>query len=107
MAICHSDPVRSAARRCRRDTRSAARSRAAQRPGRFLYAGLRDFFLGVQFVDGDASLLRMGGKVVKNAAGFDLPKSFVGSLGRCGVLAEIAFKVFRRAATFRTRKSTA
>jgi glycolate oxidase FAD binding subunit len=40
----------------------------------------------------------MGGKVVKNAAGFDLPKFFVGSLGRFGVLAETTFKVFPRPA---------
>jgi glycolate oxidase FAD binding subunit len=71
-------------------------------PGRFRYGGLRDFILGVQFVDGAGRLLRMGGKVVKNAAGFDLPKFFVGSLGRYGVLTEITFKVFPRAATFRT-----
>lgn len=71
-------------------------------PGRFRYGGLRDFILGVQFVDGEGRLLRMGGKVVKNAAGFDLPKFFVGSLGRYGALAEITFKVFPRAATFRT-----
>ncbi len=71
-------------------------------PGRFRYGGLRDFILGVQFVDGEGRLLRMGGKVVKNAAGFDLPKFFVGSLGRYGVLAEITFKVFPRATAFRT-----
>lgn len=71
-------------------------------PGRFRYGGLRDFILGVQFVDGEGRLLRMGGKVVKNAAGFDLPKFFVGSLGRYGVLTEITFKVFPRAAAFRT-----
>ena len=65
-------------------------------PGRFRYGGLRDFILGVRFVDGSGRLLRMGGKVVKNAAGFDLPKFFVGSLGRFGVLAEITFKVFPR-----------
>jgi glycolate oxidase FAD binding subunit len=63
-------------------------------PGRFRYGGVRDFILGVRFVDGQGRLLRMGGKVVKNAAGFDLPKFFVGSLGRFGVLAEITFKVF-------------
>ena len=40
----------------------------------------------------------MGGKVVKNAAGFDLPKFFVGSMGRFGVLAEMTFKVFPRPA---------
>jgi len=71
-------------------------------PGRFRFGGLRDFILGVRFVDGAGRLLRMGGKVVKNAAGFDLPKFFVGSLGRFGVLAEITFKVFPRPAAART-----
>ena len=55
-------------------------------PGRFRFGGLRDFILGARFVDGTGRLLRLGGKVVKNAAGFDLPKFFVGSLGRFGVL---------------------
>ena len=71
-------------------------------PGRFRFGGVRDFILGVRFVDGAGRLLRMGGKVVKNAAGFDLPKFFVGSLGRFGVLAEITFKVFPRPASART-----
>ena len=67
-------------------------------PGRFRFGGLRDFILGTRFVDGSGRLLRLGGKVVKNAAGFDLPKFFVGSLGRFGVLAEVTFKVFPRPA---------
>jgi glycolate oxidase FAD binding subunit len=67
-------------------------------PGRFRFGGVRDFILGVRFVDGTGRLLRMGGKVVKNAAGFDLPKFFVGSLGRFGVLGEMTFKVFPRPA---------
>jgi glycolate oxidase FAD binding subunit len=46
----------------------------------------------------------MGGKVVKNAAGFDLPKFFVGSLGRFGVLVEITFKVFPQRVASRTLK---
>jgi glycolate oxidase FAD binding subunit len=71
-------------------------------PGRFRFGGLRDFILGVRFVDGTGRLLRMGGKVVKNAAGFDLPKFFVGSLGRFGVLAEITFKVFPQRVAIRT-----
>jgi glycolate oxidase FAD binding subunit len=73
-------------------------------PGRFRFGGLRDFILGVRFVDGTGRLLRMGGKVVKNAAGFDLPKFFVGSLGRFGVLAEITFKVFPLRLATRTLK---
>src|SRR4030095_13546777 len=73
-------------------------------PGRFRYGGVRDFILGVRFVDGSGQLLRMGGKVVKNAAGFDVPKFLVGSLGRFGVLAELTFKVFPRPASFLTLK---
>jgi glycolate oxidase FAD binding subunit len=68
-------------------------------PGRLRFGGLRDFILGVRFVDGAGRLLCAGGKVVKNAAGFDLPKFFVGSLGRFGVLAETTFKVFPRPAS--------
>lgn len=71
-------------------------------PGRFRFGGLRDFVVGVRFVDGGGRLLRMGGKVVKNAAGFDLPKFFLGSAGRFGVLAEASFKVFPRPVAWRT-----
>lgn len=63
-------------------------------PGRNRYGGVRDFILGIRFIDGRGELLCAGGKVVKNAAGFDLPKLMVGSLGCFGVLAEISFKVF-------------
>lgn len=63
-------------------------------PGRVRYGGVRDFLIGIRFVDGQGTLLRGGGKVVKNAAGFDYPKLFVGSLGRLGVLTEVTFKVF-------------
>lgn len=65
-------------------------------PGRFRYGGVRDFILGVRFIDGTGRLLRLGGKVVKNAAGFDVPKLLVGSLGRFGVIGEVTFKVFPR-----------
>ncbi len=71
-------------------------------PGRFRFGGVRDFLLGVRFVDGAGRLLRLGGKVVKNAAGFDVPKFLVGSLGRWGVLAEVTFKVFPRPEAWRT-----
>src|SRR5262249_21755111 len=65
-------------------------------PGRLRLGGVRDFILGIRFVDGLGRTLRAGGKVVKNAAGFDLPKFFVGSCGRFGVLAELTFKVLPR-----------
>lgn len=64
--------------------------------GRCRYGGVRDFIVGVRFVDGRGQLVRSGGRVVKNAAGFDLSKFFVGSLGRYGILTEISCKVFPR-----------
>jgi glycolate oxidase FAD binding subunit len=63
-------------------------------PGRFRYGGLRDFLLGVKFLSGDGEVINSGGKVVKNAAGFDIPKLLVGSMGRLGVMVEMTFKVF-------------
>jgi glycolate oxidase FAD binding subunit len=63
-------------------------------PGRYRYGGIRDFILGVTFVDGKGQLVHGGGKVVKNAAGFDLPKLMVGSLGMFGAMTELTFKVF-------------
>ena len=62
--------------------------------GRYRYGGIRDFLLGIRFVSGHGELVRGGSRVVKNAAGFDLPKLMVGSLGRLGVLVEMTFKVF-------------
>ena len=63
-------------------------------PGRHRHGGVRDFIIGARFVDGTGALVGGGGRVVKNAAGFDLPQLMVGSMGRLGVLVEVAFKVF-------------
>lgn len=66
-------------------------------PGRYHYGGVRDFLVGVRLVDGEGHLVQGGGKVVKNSAGFDLPKLMVGSLGTLGVMVILSFKVFPRA----------
>ena len=71
-------------------------------PGRFRYGGVRDFILAVQFADSTGQLLRGGAKVVKNAAGFDIPKFLVGSCGRFGVITEVTFKVFPTPQTWLT-----
>ncbi len=68
-------------------------------PGRFRYGGVRDFLLGVQMVAAGGDIVRAGGKVVKNAAGFDIPKLMVGSVGRLAVLTELTFKVFPKPAS--------
>ncbi len=65
-------------------------------PGRFRFGGVRDFLLGVDFFSGEGKPIRAGGKVVKNAAGFDIPKLLVGSLGRLGAMTSMTFKVFPR-----------
>jgi len=70
--------------------------------GRYRYGGVRDFLIGMRFVDGQGQEVRGGGAVVKNAAGFDFPKLFVGSMGRLGVLTELTFKVFPQPPAFAT-----
>ena len=61
---------------------------------RYRFGGLRDFLIGATIVDGEGRILRSGGKVVKNAAGFLLHQALIGSCGRLAVLAEATFKVF-------------
>ncbi|GAA5509495.1 FAD-binding protein [Novipirellula caenicola] len=63
-------------------------------PGRFRYGSIRDFFLGAKMILGDGTIVNVGGKVVKNAAGFDIPKFLVGCCGEFGAMAEVTFKVF-------------
>lgn len=74
----------------------------ANGPGRFRYGGVRDFLIGARFIDGAGQLIQGGGKVVKNAAGFDYPKLMVGSHGQLGVLVELTFKVFPRPQAYHT-----
>ena len=70
--------------------------------GRFRFGGIRDFLLGVRFIDGRGNCIRGGGQVVKNAAGFDYPKLMVGSQGKLGLIYELTFKVFPRPEAYST-----
>jgi glycolate oxidase FAD binding subunit len=53
----------------------------------------RDLVIGATLVRADGVLARGGGKVVKNVAGFDLPRLLVGSLGTLGLLTTVNFRL--------------
>ncbi len=63
---------------------------------RLRYGGVRDLLIGTVAALADGTVARGGGRVVKNVAGYDLNKLFVGSLGTLGVIAEATFKVLPR-----------
>ena len=62
-------------------------------PRRARYGAVRDLIIGVQLVRADGTVARGGGKVVKNVAGFDLPKLACGSLGTLGLIAGATFRL--------------
>ncbi|HYB43740.1 MAG TPA: FAD-binding oxidoreductase [Candidatus Methylomirabilis sp.] len=65
----------------------------ASGPRRHLYGTCRDLLIGLAVVTAEGSVVRGGGKVVKNVAGYDLPKLFVGSFGTLGVLVEATVRL--------------
>ena len=52
-----------------------------------------DITLGIQLVRADGTLVRGGGKVVKNVAGFDIPKLAIGSFGSLGLIVAATFRL--------------
>ncbi len=65
----------------------------ASGPRRHLYGTARDLLIGVTVVTADAAVVKGGGRVVKNVAGYDLPKLFIGSYGTLGVIVEATVKL--------------
>jgi glycolate oxidase FAD binding subunit len=58
------------------------------------YAGaVRDYVLGVRMIDGKGEVLRFGGQVMKNVAGYDVSRLMAGSLGTLGLLLEVSLKI--------------
>lgn len=53
----------------------------------------RDMVIGARVVQADGTVVRSGGQVVKNVAGYDLNKMYIGSLGTLGILAEVNLKL--------------
>jgi glycolate oxidase FAD binding subunit len=60
---------------------------------RWRYGGVRDLVLGVRVALPDGALAHFGGRVVKNVAGYDMNKLFIGSLGAFGVVLETTYRL--------------
>jgi glycolate oxidase FAD binding subunit len=61
---------------------------------RHRYSSLRDLVLGVSFVRSDGELVKAGGRVVKNVAGYDLMKLLAGSYGTLGIITQVTLRVY-------------
>ncbi len=62
-------------------------------PRRARFGSVRDLLIGISIVRADGMQARGGGKVVKNVAGFDVPKLMCGSLGTLGLIATATFRL--------------
>jgi glycolate oxidase FAD binding subunit len=62
-------------------------------PLRHRYGGPRDLLVGVRVALSDGTLARAGGKVIKNVAGYDLPKLFAGAFGTLGLVVEMVVRL--------------
>jgi glycolate oxidase FAD binding subunit len=60
-------------------------------PRRHRWGTLRDYVIGIQAVDGRGIPFSAGGRVVKNAAGYNLCRLLTGSLGTLGVITQVTF----------------
>jgi glycolate oxidase FAD binding subunit len=68
---------------------------------RHRYGSIKDLIVGIEIVRPDGVTAHGGGKVVKNVAGFDLPKLMVGALGTLGGIASATLRVFPKPAATR------
>lgn len=65
----------------------------ASGPSRLRYGSARDRVLGMRVVQSSGTVVKSGGKVVKNVAGYDLNKLYLGSFGTLGVITEVSLKL--------------
>lgn len=66
----------------------------ASGPLRHFYGAPRDMVVGMQIATAAGKLVRTGGRVVKNVAGYDLGKLMIGSCGTLGIVTEVNLKLF-------------
>ncbi len=62
-------------------------------PRRFGYGTVREHLIGMKVVLADGRVIKSGGKVVKNVAGYDLAKLFIGARDSLGIIVEATFKL--------------
>jgi glycolate oxidase FAD binding subunit len=74
-------------------TIGAAIATDASGPSRLSQGKVRDLLIGVKVVLADGTLIKGGGRVVKNVAGYDLMKLFTGSFGTLGAVVEATFRL--------------
>jgi glycolate oxidase FAD binding subunit len=66
-------------------------------PARASVGSVRDYVLGLQLLNGRAELLKFGGTVMKNVAGYDVSRLMVGAMGTLGLITEVSLKVLPQA----------
>jgi len=66
------------------------------------FGAVRDLVLGVEFVTGDGRVVKGGGRVVKNVAGFDLVRLITGSWGTLGIVTEATLRLYSIASSHAT-----
>ncbi len=71
-------------------------------PWRFAYGSARDFVIGMRMALPSGQVAKSGGRVVKNVAGYDLAKLFIGSYGTLGAIVEVALKTYPRLSRVQT-----
>jgi FAD/FMN-containing dehydrogenase len=62
-------------------------------PRRFGFGTIREHLIGIKVVLADGRTIKSGGKVVKNVAGYDLAKLFIGARDSLGIIVEATFKL--------------
>jgi glycolate oxidase FAD binding subunit len=62
-------------------------------PRRYGFGTLRDYVIGITVVNDEGHEVKAGGRVVKNVAGYDLCKLYVGSLGTLGIITQVTLKL--------------
>ena len=65
-------------------------------PSRASVGAVRDFVLGLEMINGQGEVLRYGGQVMKNVAGYDVSRLMAGSWGTLGLITEVSLKVLPR-----------